>query len=145
MKTIQENFEEYCRKGNIEEVEKIIQSKEFIENDSINYNYSSGVYQASDYNQLNMLKFLLEHPKFQNRVSINFENNCILKTACRQNYREIINYLIIDYKMNLTPDIFIPNYENVNYVLDLYTKRSLNNALQEKFPEKSLKSKGLKI
>lgn len=145
MKTIQEQFEEYCRKGNIEEVDKILKEKEFIDNSSINYHYSTGIYQASDYNQLDMIKYLLAHPNYQNQIAINFENNCILKTACRQNYFDIINYLILEYQMKLTIDVLMPNYENANYVMDLYQKRSLNNKLERSLPEKKMKPKGLKI
>lgn len=145
MKTIQERFEQYCKEGNIEEVSKILQQKEFSDNSSINYNYSTGIYQASDYNQLDMVKYLLENPEYQNQIAINFENNCILKTACRQNYLEIVNYLILEYKMKLTTDVLMPIYENANYVMDLYQKRILNNRLEKMFPEKKTKTKGLKI
>lgn len=145
MKTIQENFEEYCRKGDLEEVAKILQDEKFIENQSIDYNYSMGIYQCADYNQLDVLKYLLEHPDFQNQIKINFENNCILKTACRQSYFEIINYLILEYQMKLTIDVLMPTFENADYVMDLYQKRSLNNRLEKKFSEKRMKTKGLKI
>lgn len=145
MKTIQEQFEKYCREGNLEEVSKVLQQKEFIDNSSINYHYSTGIYQASDYNQLDMVKYLLEHPDYQNQIAINFENNCILKTACRQNYLAIVNYLVLEYQMKLTMDVLMPNYENANYVMDLYQKRILNNRLEKNLPEKKTKIKGLKI
>lgn len=141
----QQTFEKYCRENNIEEVEKILQDKSFLGHAGIGYNYSTGIYQAADYNKLEMVKFLLEKDDCQQYININFENNCILKTACRQNYFEIIHYLMLDYQMKLTSDLFMPNYEHCNYIMELYSKRNLKNNLQEKHPEKNIKTKTLKI
>lgn len=141
----QQLFEKYCREGNIAEVEKVLQDKSFLGHEGIGYNYSTGIYQAADYNRIDMLKFLLEKGDCEKYININFENNCILKTACRQNYFEIINYLMLNYQMKLTSDLFMPNYDNCNYIMELYSKRNLNNKLQEKHPEKSTKTKKLKI
>lgn len=141
----QQLFEKYCREGNIEEVEKILEDKTFLGHPGIGYNYSTGIYQAADYNKLDMVKFLLEKSDCEKYININFENNCILKTACRQHYFEVINYLVLEYQMKLTSDLFMPNYEHCNYIMELYGKRNLNNTLQEKLPEKQTKNKTLKI
>lgn len=141
----QQMFEKYCREGDIEQVEKILQDKSFLGHAGIGYNYSTGIYMAADYNKLDMLKFLLAKPDCQKYININFENNCVLKTACRQNYFDIINYLMLDYQMKLTTDLFMPNYENCNYIMELYNKRNWNNNLQQKLPEKKTTSKKLKI
>lgn len=141
----QQIFEKYCRENNIQEVEKILDDKSFLGHPSIGYNYSTGIFQAADYNKLDMVRFLLEKPDCTQYVNINFENNCILKTACRQNYFEIIHYLMLEYQMKLTSDLFMPNYDNCNYVMELYGKRQINNNLQEKLVEKKTKNKTLKI
>ena len=145
MKKTQELFEEYCKKGNLAEIKKILKQEKFFNNEYIDYNYSTGIFHAVDNNQLKVAQYLLEESDFKSHIKINFENNCILKTACRQSYFSIINYLVLEYQMNLTEDIFIQNYENSNYVLELYQKKLLNDKLETNMPEKKEKTKGLKI
>ena len=51
--------------------------------------------------------------------------------------------------MKLTTDIFLPNYDNVTYVTELFVKRSLNNNLKRTLTDKAEderpKTKKLKI
>ncbi len=149
MTTKQKQFEEHCRLGNLEEIKKIVKDEDFLKEASLDYNYSTGVYQAADYNKLEVIKYLLEDCELKSHLSIHFENNCILKTAARQGYFEILNYLVLEYQMKLTTDIFLPNYDNVTYVTDLFVKRSLNNNLKRTLTDKAEderpKTKKLKI
>lgn len=137
MSTKQKQFEEYCRLGNLEEIKKIVKDEDFLKEDSLDYNYSNRVYQAADYNKLEVIKYLLEDCELKSHLSIHFENNCILKTAARQGYFEILNYLVLEYQMKLTTDIFLPNYDNVTYVTELFVKRGLNNNLKRTLTDKT--------
>lgn len=95
---------------------------------------------ACDKNQIKVIDFLLTSNLLENNINVHVEEDYAFKNAYKKQDKDLLNYLIFDYKIEKTP-LIIEIIKRDIEIDRLFYASELNN----KLPDKQLKNKKKKI
>jgi hypothetical protein len=99
---------------------------------------------------LNALKSLLETPKFEKHINVHFNNDLAFKWAIFNKRIEVIEYLIMEYKIDKTETImeYLNSFKKENIsskAIKLFETIELNDALNKNLIKNQSITKKIKL
>lgn len=138
-------FTQACMYGQLDVVEFLLVSEDIEQHANIHAQDDLGLLWSCHEGFISLLHFLLTSPKLKEHADIHANNDQCFISACINNHTNIVNYLIFDYKIDKNNSIEEKLIaKNLQHVLDIFSKRDLQDKLQNEllFRDKlSLKNK----
>lgn len=119
-KEIAEIYRELCQDGQLDLLKVLYFHKDESIRVTPTYLDNHAIKAAIKYNHLHLVKYILSSEELNEYADIHTSNDFPFIFATIGQRREIIEYLLLDYKINITPKIqeMIDNYMWVKEILD---------------------------
>ena len=143
-----------CHNGNLEIVEYLTTSPDIIPHGypDIHTNDNFGLLTSALNGYFDITTFLLTSPELtavgHTLPSVHFENDKLFKFACNSQNNDLVDYLIFERNIQITENIhsyLIEKCPISEVVWNKFSKRELNNALDQHLPQKSTNNQTRKI
>jgi ankyrin repeat protein len=132
----------------IEVVDYILNSTE-IHHQNINYDKERILEAACECGRLDILKYLIQLPYFNQKLDFHFNNDSCFKGACSYSHLDIIEFLIFEQQLEQTEEIKNHLYSSDNTIThkinDFFKIRDLHNSLELELSKNKLQHKQLKV